>query len=510
MKGNKTIAMTMATTIILIAAQAVAQTNFKDLSLPEVWQGTQETVFGKLSFDHGMPTKKSAETLYAKLDAYRATEIYLWSLPIVSNAQWRKEMMNKHAGWKNRSVVHIKSYDDRVGVLTINQTSEYFASFVNTDDAATIIEVPPGIIVGLVTDMWQRGLTDLGVFSRNAGSGGTYILYGPNTPKDKVPDIKGAKRLESQTSNAFVLMRFIRIEGKTPIEELQAKVRVYAAGEKPSIDLIPGSDKPLQNFAPRGMAYWKLLHEILQEEDVVERDRFSMYMAHTLGIERGKPFEPTDAQRKALEAGVVSGEAVAKTLVFNERLEGVLRKDGWRYIISGSLPDAFEETQRVRDFDLLDPRSRFTYEACTSSPRMANPIVGKGQAYAGVFEDSEDNRLHGDRSYVMKFNPPPPAELFWSIVFYDVESRSLIVNETRNATVGSRATKDLQVNDDGSVWVFAGPKPPKGWESNWVETVPGRGWFPYVRMYGPGEKWFDEDAFKLPQVERVDFKDFSK
>jgi hypothetical protein len=29
-------------------------------------------------------------------------------------------------------------------------------------------------------------------------------------------------------------------------------------------------------------------------------------------------------------------------------------------------------------------------------------------------------------------------------------------------------------------------------------------------MYGPGEKWFDEDAFKLPQVERVDFKDFSK
>ena len=85
-----------------------------------------------------------------------------------------------------------------------------------------------------------------------------------------------------------------------------------------------------------------------------------------------------------------------------------------------------------------------------------------------------------------------------------------IVNKTRNATVGSRATKDLQVNEDGSVWVFAGPKPPKGWESNWVETVPGRGWFPYIRLYGPGENWFDEDKFALPQVEKVDFAKYAK
>jgi hypothetical protein len=494
----------------LTGAQAQAQSKFKDLVLPEVWQGKKETVFGTLTFDHGMPTQQSANALFAKLDANRATELYLWALPIVSNAQWRKEMMKKHPEYKSNSVIHIKSYDDRVGVLTINQSSEYFASFVNTDQAATIIQVPAGIVVGLVTDMWQRGLTDLGVFSVNAGSGGTYVLYGPRTPRDRIPDIKGAKSLASKTSNSFVLMRFIRIEGETPIEELQAKVHVYADGEKPKLDLIPGGDKPLQNFAPRGMAYWELLHEILQEEDVHERDRFFMYWAHTLGIERGKPFNPTDAQRKALIAGVVSGEAVAKTLTFNERLEGVLRKDGWRYIISGRLPDAFEHTQRMRDFDMLDPRSRFTYEACTSSPRMGHPEVGKGQAYAGRFEDSNGKRLHGGNSYVMKFNPPPPAKLFWSVVFYDVESRTLIVNKPRNATIGSRATKNLQMNTDGSVYVFAGPQPPKGWESNWVETVPGRGWFPYIRLYGPGEKWFDENAFKLPEIEKVDFADYAK
>lgn len=84
-------------------------------------------------------------------------------------------------------------------------------------------------------------------------------------------------------------------------------------------------------------------------------------------------------------------------------------KDGWRYVISGNLPDAFEHTQRMRDCDLLDPRSRFTYEACTSSPRMGHPVVGKGQAYGGMFEDSKGERLYGERSYVLKFTSPPPA-----------------------------------------------------------------------------------------------------
>ena len=186
-----------------LALPALAQDSFKDLTLPEVWQGEKETIFGTMEFDHGMPLRDSAEMLYEELDAYRATEMFLWSQPIVSYAVWRDQAREKHENFANRSTLHIKSYDDRVGVLTINQSSEYFISFVNTDDDATVIEVPPGIVVGLVTDFWQRGLTDLGVFSVNAGGGGTYVLHGPRTPKDKIPDIKGATVLETETSNAF-------------------------------------------------------------------------------------------------------------------------------------------------------------------------------------------------------------------------------------------------------------------------------------------------------------------
>ena len=112
---------------------------------------------------------------------------------------------------------------------------------------------PYSIVVGLVTDIWQRGLIDLGVFSLDGFQGGTYVLYGPKTPRDKIPDIKGATMLPSKTNNSFILMRFIQIEGETPVAELQSKVKIYAASEKPGIDLVPGGDKPLQGYPPRTM-----------------------------------------------------------------------------------------------------------------------------------------------------------------------------------------------------------------------------------------------------------------
>ena len=31
-----------------------------------------------------------------------------------------------------------------------------------------------------------------------------------------------------------------------------------------------------------------------------------------------------------------------------------------------------------------------------------------------------------------------------------------------------------------------------GKEANWTQTVPGKGWFVIMRLYGPLEPWFDK------------------
>jgi hypothetical protein len=63
---------------------------------------------------------------------------------------------------------------------------------------------------------------------------------------------------------------------------------------------------------------------------------------------------------------------------------------------------------------------------------------------------------------------------------------------------------DLQVNDDGSVDVYVGPKPPEGKESNWVQTIPGRAWFSYFRLYGPKQAHFD-GAWILPDFHKAEW-----
>jgi hypothetical protein len=47
-------------------------------------------------------------------------------------------------------------------------------------------------------------------------------------------------------------------------------------------------------------------------------------------------------------------------------------------------------------------------------------------------------------------------------------------------------------NDDGSVDLYYGPKAPAGMQNNWTQTLPGKGWFVLVRIYGPLEPWFDK------------------
>ncbi len=39
--------------------------------------------------------------------------------------------------------------------------------------------------------------------------------------------------------------------------------------------------------------------------------------------------------------------------------------------------------------------------------------------------------------------------------------------------------------------LYFGPTAPAGHEGQWIQTVPGKGWFAYIRIYGPEQAAFD-------------------
>jgi hypothetical protein len=61
---------------------------------------------------------------------------------------------------------------------------------------------------------------------------------------------------------------------------------------------------------------------------------------------------------------------------------------------------------------------------------------------------------------------------------------------------------DLVKNADGSVDLYFGPSAPKGFEKNWIPTVPGRAWFTWFRLYAPLEGYLDK-TWPLPDIEKV-------
>ena len=52
--------------------------------------------------------------------------------------------------------------------------------------------------------------------------------------------------------------------------------------------------------------------------------------------------------------------------------------------------------------------------------------------------------------------------------------------------------RGVKINPDGTTDIYFGPSAPAGKESNWIQTVPGKGWNTILRLYGPLESWFEQ------------------
>lgn len=457
-----------------------------------------DTRIGTLEFDLGLPTEKTVTKLFDEMDFQRACQAYLWALPIVNIAEWQRAH-EKDFSAADGDIVIYNTYEAKLGILTPNLTTPYIIGFANlARTGPLVIDYPAGLSAGGVLDFWQRPLFDMGQTGPDKGTGGKYLVVGPG---QSVSDTAGYTVYESPTFNIGLGYRVLETE-PAKAEALMKAVKVYPFNKRansPQNKFLTPGNKAWSQTPPSGMVYWERLAELLNQESVAERDQFFMAMLKPLGIEKGKPFQPDARQKKILTEAAFVGEQMAKANSFDKRFPGSAYRKDARWEIT--FAPGFSPDQKADGYGQLDERAAYTWEAVWTTAGMVTKTPGVGQAYLGVHRDRSGHALDGAKSYHLRVPPNPPAGQFWSVTIYDLETRRPVENATRVVDRSSRQT-DLAKSADGSVDLYFGPKPAKGHEANSLITVPGRAWFPLLRLYGPQQPYFDR-SWPLPDIESL-------
>jgi len=142
----------------------------------------------------------------------------------------------------------------------------------------------------------------------------------------------------------------------------------------------------------------------------------------------------------------------------------------------------------------LNSRTAFFYIATGITPAMCMRLTGVGSQYLIVALDSAGKPFDGGRGYKVTLPDGIPAARFWSLTLYDNQTRSMLKTPQRYPRSGSQSypSPAATAGDGGATTVHFSPTRPDGVAGgNWIQTIPGKGWFGILRLYSPGQPFFD-------------------
>jgi hypothetical protein len=243
---------------------------------------------------------------------------------------------------------------------------------------------------------------------------------------------------------------------------------------------------------PYDVRFFQSLHRVVQNEPWLQRDRAMIDPLKSIGIEKGKPFNPDAKTQDILNAAAREAKAWLEQR-YETDLPPFYPGSRWRTPITPELAQEQANAFTNPDSYPIDGRGlAYTYGY------IGIKRLGTAQYYLMSIKDKDGKDFDGASNYRLTVPPNAPVKQYWSATVYDRATHALI----RDVPRASRASHNSQKNADGSVDIYFGPKAPEGKESNWVPTS-AKGHFEVLfRLYGPEKALFDK-TWKLPDIEKV-------
>jgi hypothetical protein len=240
-----------------------------------------------------------------------------------------------------------------------------------------------------------------------------------------------------------------------------------------------------------------MLARFIEHEYADPADMEMRGMLAALGIQKGKPFNPDARTRDLLDKGAKTAYRMGRAIIY-EPLAIVPNALWYKDRRSANVFPA-NATFTASTFNYIDPRTGFFTVAYSASPGMAASIGNVGAKYPVTFVDADGDFLRGGTRYRLNLPKGIPVALFWSVTVYDPETGSGLDNGQAFPSIN---TMDKPIaNADGSTDIYFGPASPDDGK-NWLRTLPDRGFFVILRLYGPTKAFFDQ-AWKPGDIEKL-------
>jgi hypothetical protein len=444
-----------------------------------------------------------ADNIDYQIMVQRATQTAIWAMPGVALVDFTKATKRDLGGKMNDVVYLTKPLNSNHGFLTANDVTAYGWGSISTAEGPVVIEVPAATdkvsYFGSILNAWQQPLEDIGPAGADKGKGGKYLILTPDY-RGSIPD--GYIAIKSDTTELGFSFRPRLYNGATDADaaEYAQTIKVYYLSEAknpPATTFLDATHKPYGGLPVYDYTYFQDIDQLVQNNPTRRQDKAMIALLKDLGIEKGKPFDPTEIQKRAMNEGLklayakMQSDFTTEGNILKQLWEGENQWMFWNFAKGQpQLGFPFEDENTL----LIEDRAN-AYFYVTYLPKY----LGGGTFYLTGIRDSKGELFNGNDTYKLNVPKDTPAKDFWSVIVYSMETKGFIQGAPR-VGLSSRNTDTMKMNEDGSYDVYFSPIAPEGHEENWIPT--GEDYFLLFRLYGPESKTFFK-TWSLGDLEKV-------
>lgn len=426
---------------------------------------------------------------------------YVYGFPLVMMDVTREVMTASATSGEYKAPINqfarLRTYvdPDFRDVVRISVNSLWSHGFLDLDAEPMVVSVPETksrytVVQGL--NMWTDVFMSAGTRT-HGGKAGRYLIAGPRWTGTAPNDV--TETFRSSTRYAWVL---IQMSASSPADYLeihalqnQLTITPLSTWGKP---YTPPATVPVDSHVDltatpfdqvrlmTGATFFTRLAKALADNPPYAEDGTMIGRLQKLGVEPGKPFDPTK-----VDPDILKGINKAPWEVWKQFAVGpydMQAQNGWVNMLNLG--------RYGTDYNT---RAFVAYMGLGALPR-------EDAVYPSAFVDASGTAFDGGSKYVMHFEEdgvPPSKVGVWSISPY----RDNFYVRNSLERYGILSSMPLKFNADGSLDVYIqATSPGADKESNWLPCPPSGSFNLTIRSYQPKESLLN-GSYVLPPVRKV-------